>query len=118
MWFTAMRSEQSYKLMFWAPSMYQFINVSQHWSIAEILQIFVPSGDELEVPVLKFLLSKQEKMDENEGKIFAGRVSLSKVMVNNREFSFRQPRKRLLNATSRNSKVRKFGRFQIYNSLP
>jgi len=46
--------------------MYQFINVNQHWTIAEILQIFVPSGDELEVPVLKFLLSKQE-LDEDEG---------------------------------------------------
>ena len=52
--------------MFWAPSMNQYININQHWTIAEILQIFVPLGDELDVPVLTFLMSEQEPVDEGQ----------------------------------------------------
>lgn len=60
--------QTSPKLLLWAPTDLQFVNVSQNSTIADMLRIFVPNGDELEVPVIKFFLTRNTQAGADESK--------------------------------------------------
>lgn len=57
------------KLLFWSPTDNQYIKLSQSSKIVDILRIFVPSGDELDVPVLKCYVSRYCDADNDESKL-------------------------------------------------
>ena len=53
------RNLASSKLTLWVPSEQKFIHVGQELTISQMLQILYDRGNELEVPVIKFLIIEQ-----------------------------------------------------------